>query len=113
MATGHGPFQAAAKALPAKLEIPGNYTTRALPSKVPQRTAASSATGRRAVATATPWSVIPAKVADDVLDEVISALRDYGLVVSTKGVVDRGQGRRRAPPASPRSAPFRLRPSQG
>ena len=33
----------------------------------------------------------PAKVADDVLDEVISvetALRDYGVVVSTKGVVD-------------------------
>jgi N-methylhydantoinase B len=31
-------------------------------------------------------------VADDVLDEVISvetALRDYGVVVSTKGVVDR------------------------
>ena len=34
----------------------------------------------------------PAKVADDVLDEVISvetALRDYGVVVSAKGVVDR------------------------
>ena len=34
----------------------------------------------------------PAKVADDVLDEVISvatALRDFGVVVSTKGVVDR------------------------
>ena len=34
----------------------------------------------------------PAKVADDVLDEVISvetALKDYGVVVSTKGVVDR------------------------
>ena len=33
----------------------------------------------------------PAKVADDVLDEVISvetALRDYGVVVSAKGVVD-------------------------
>jgi hypothetical protein len=31
-------------------------------------------------------------LADDVLDEVISvetALRDYGVVVSTKGVVDR------------------------
>ena len=34
----------------------------------------------------------PAKVADDVLDEVISvetALKEYGVVVSTKGVVDR------------------------
>ena len=34
----------------------------------------------------------PAKVADDVLDEVISvetALRDYGVVVSGRGVVDR------------------------
>ena len=33
----------------------------------------------------------PAKVADDVLDEVISvetALKDYGVVVSAKGVVD-------------------------
>jgi N-methylhydantoinase B len=33
----------------------------------------------------------PAKVADDVLDEVISvetALKEYGVVVSTKGVVD-------------------------
>jgi N-methylhydantoinase B len=33
----------------------------------------------------------PAKVADDVLDEVISvetALRDYGVVVSTKGAID-------------------------
>jgi N-methylhydantoinase B len=33
----------------------------------------------------------PAKVADDVLDEVISpatALRDYGVVISPKGVVD-------------------------
>jgi len=33
----------------------------------------------------------PNKVADDVLDEVISvetALRDYGVVVSAKGVVD-------------------------
>jgi N-methylhydantoinase B len=34
----------------------------------------------------------PAKVADDVLDGVISvetALKDYGVVVSAKGVVDR------------------------
>jgi N-methylhydantoinase B len=34
----------------------------------------------------------PTKVADDVLDEVISvetALKEYGVVVSTKGVVDR------------------------
>jgi N-methylhydantoinase B len=34
----------------------------------------------------------PAKVADDVLDEIRSvatALRDYGVVVSTKGVVAR------------------------
>jgi N-methylhydantoinase B len=33
----------------------------------------------------------PAKVADDVLDEVISietALKDYGVVVSAKGAVD-------------------------
>jgi N-methylhydantoinase B len=33
----------------------------------------------------------PAKVADDVMDEVISvetAKRDYGVVVSAKGVVD-------------------------
>jgi N-methylhydantoinase B len=33
----------------------------------------------------------PAKVADDVLDEVISvemAFRDYGVVVSTGGIVD-------------------------
>ncbi len=39
----------------------------------------------------------PAKVADDVLDGVISvetALRDYGVVISAKGVVDSEATRR-------------------
>jgi N-methylhydantoinase B len=39
----------------------------------------------------------PRKVADDVLDEVISpatALKDYGVVVSAKGVVDQAATRK-------------------
>ena len=51
----------------------------------------------------------PAKVADDVLDGVISvetALRDYGVVVSAKGVVDRVGNREGTRRAHRLSGPF-------
>ena len=71
-------------------------TTRALPSKVPHMNIAKDGRfvcyGPAGGGYGNPLERDPAKVADDVLDEVISvetALRDYGVVVSAKGVVDR------------------------
>ena len=71
-------------------------TTRALPSKVPHMNVAKDGRfvcyGPAGGGYGNPLERDPAKVADDVLDEVISvetALRDYGVVVSTKGIVDR------------------------
>jgi N-methylhydantoinase B len=53
----------------------------------------------------------PAKVADDVLDEVISvetALKDYGVVVSTKGVVDRVATEKARAPSQGRNASLKI-----
>jgi N-methylhydantoinase B len=82
--------------MPAKLDLmtPGQ-ADRALPSKVPHM---NIGTGGRFVCYGpagggygNPLERDPAKVADDVLDEVISvgtARRDYGVVVSSRGIVD-------------------------
>ena len=89
-------FQGGNEGMPAKLDLmtPGQ-ADRALPSKVPHM---NIGTGGRFVCYGpagggygNPLERDPAKVADDVLDEVISvetALRDYGVVVSSRGVVD-------------------------
>ena len=70
--------------------------TRALPSKLPHMNIAKDGRfvcyGPAGGGYGNPLERDPAKVADDVLDEVISietALKDYGVVLSTKGVVDR------------------------
>jgi len=70
-------------------------TTRALPSKVPHMNVAKDGRfvcyGSAGGGYGNPLERDPNKVADDVLDSVTSvetALRDYGVVVSTKGVVD-------------------------
>jgi N-methylhydantoinase B len=81
--------------MPAKLDLLANGTTRALPSKVPHMNIAKDGRfvcyGPAGGGYGNPLERDPAKVADDVLDEVISvetALRDYGVVISVKGVVD-------------------------
>ena len=65
-----------------KLELPGNCTTRALPSKVPHMNIGKDGRlvcyGPAGGGYGNPLERDPAKVADDVLDEVISALRDHG-----------------------------------
>jgi len=82
--------------MPAKLDlmVPGQ-TDRALPSKVPHMNIAKDGRfvcyGPAGGGYGNPLERDPADVADDVLDQVISvetALRDYGVVVSAKGVVD-------------------------
>src|SRR5919204_454740 len=71
-------------------------TSCALPSKVPHMAIAKDGRficyGPAGGGYGNPLERDPAKVADDVLDGVISietALSDYGVVVSTTGVVDR------------------------
>jgi N-methylhydantoinase B len=68
---------------------------RALPSKVPHMNIARDGRfvcyGPAGGGYGNPLERDPADVADDVLDEVITvetALKDYGVVVSAKGVVD-------------------------
>ena len=82
--------------MPAKLDlmVPGQ-ADRALPSKVPHMNIAKDGRfvcyGPAAGGYGNPLERDPAKVADDVVDGVISvetALRDYGVVISAKGVVD-------------------------
>jgi N-methylhydantoinase B len=82
--------------MPAKLDLLVGGTTRALPSKVPHMNIAKDGRfvcyGPAGGGYGNPLERDPAKVADDVLDGVISvetALSDYGVVVSAKGVVDR------------------------
>jgi len=80
--------------------IPGQ-ADRALPSKVPHMHVGKDGRfvcyGPAGGGYGNPLERDPADVADDVLDEVISvetALRDYGVVVSAKGVVDAGATRK-------------------
>jgi len=88
-------FLGGSEGMPAKLDLLANGTTRALPSKVPHMNIAKDGRfvcyGPAGGGYGNPLERDPAKVADDVLDEVISvetAKRDYGVVVSAKGVVD-------------------------
>jgi N-methylhydantoinase B len=76
--------------------LPGSNAPKALPSKVPHMNIAKDGRfvcyGPAGGGYGNPLERDPAKVADDVLDKVISvetALRDYGVVVSGKGIVDR------------------------
>jgi len=82
--------------MPAKLDlmVPG-HADSALPSKVPHMNIAKDGRfvcyGPAGGGYGNPMERDPVDVADDVLDEVISvetALRDYGVVISAKGVVD-------------------------
>jgi N-methylhydantoinase B len=84
--------------MPAKLDLvlPGSNAPKALPSKVPHMNIAKDGRfvcyGPAGGGYGNPLERDPAKVADDVLDGFISietARRDYGVVVSAKGVVDR------------------------
>jgi N-methylhydantoinase B len=76
--------------------MPGSNAPKALPSKVPHMNIAKDGRfvcyGPAGGGYGNPLERDPAKVADDVLDGVISvetALKDYGVVVSGRGVVDR------------------------
>jgi N-methylhydantoinase B len=75
--------------------LPGSNAPKAQPSKEPHMNVAQDGRfvcyGPAGGGYGNPLERDPAKVVDDVLDEVISvetALRDYGVVVSGKGVVD-------------------------
>jgi N-methylhydantoinase B len=88
-------FLGGGEGAPAKLDLVAGGTTRALPSKVPHMNIGKNGRficyGPAGGGYGNPLERDPAKVADDVLDEVISpatALRDYGVVISPKGVVD-------------------------
>jgi len=88
-------FLGGSEGMPAKLDLLTNGTIRALPSKVPHMNIAKDGRfvcyGPAGGGYGNPLERDPAKVADDVLDGVISvdtALRDYGVVVSARGVVD-------------------------
>jgi N-methylhydantoinase B len=89
-------FLGGSEGMPAKLDLmtPGK-PDRALPSKVPHMNIGKDGRfvcyGPAGGGYGNPLERDPADVADDVLDEVITvdtALRDYGVVVSAKGVVD-------------------------
>ena len=83
--------------MPAKLDLSARSNApKALPSKVPHMNIAKDdrfvCHGPAGGGYGDPLERDPAKVADDVLDGVISvetARRDYGVVVSIKGVIDR------------------------
>ncbi|MGE0573753.1 hydantoinase B/oxoprolinase family protein, partial [Reyranella sp.] len=88
-------FLGGAEGMPAKLDLVADGKTRALPSKVPHMNVAAGGRfvcyGPAGGGYGNPLERDPAKVADDVLDGVISvrtAKRDYGVVVSAKGVVN-------------------------
>jgi N-methylhydantoinase B len=88
--------------MPAKLDLVAGGATRALPSKVPHMNVAKDGRfvcyGPAGGGYGNPLERNPAKVADDVLDGVISAetaLKDYGVVVSTRGVVERTRSDRK------------------
>ncbi len=87
--------------MPAKLDLVAGGTTRALPSKVPHMNVGKGGRficyGPAGGGYGNPLERDPANVADDVLDEVISpatALKDYGVVISAKGVVDEAATRK-------------------
>src|SRR4029077_780706 len=93
-------FLGGSEGMPAKLDLllPGSNAPKALPSKVPHMNVAKDGRfvcyGPAGGGYGNPLERDPAKVADDVLDGVISiesALRDYGVVVSSKGVVDEAE----------------------
>jgi N-methylhydantoinase B len=93
----YGPwgFLGGSEGMPAKLDLVQGDSSRALPSKVPHMNIAKDGRficyGPAGGGYGNPLERDPKKVADDVLDEVISvetALRDYSVVVSAQGVVD-------------------------
>jgi N-methylhydantoinase B len=90
-------FLGGSEGAPAKLDLvtADSSATRALPSKVPHMNIAKDGRficyGPAGGGYGNPFERDPQKVADDVLDGVISpsiALKDYGVVVSATGVVD-------------------------
>jgi N-methylhydantoinase B len=90
-------FLGGGEGAPAKLDLvtPDSTATKALPSKVPHMNIAKDGRficyGPAGGGYGNPFERDPQKVADDVLDGVISpstALKDYRVVVSAKGVVD-------------------------
>jgi N-methylhydantoinase B len=88
-------FLGGSEGMPAKLDLVAGGTTRALPSKVPHMNVAKDGRfvcyGPAGGGYGNPLERDPAKVADDVLDGVISvstAMRDYGVAMSAKGIVD-------------------------
>ncbi len=88
-------FLGGSEGMPAKLDLLAGGTARALPSKVPHMNVAQDGRfvcyGPAGGGYGNPLERDPAKVADDLLDGVISietALKDYGVVVSAKGIVD-------------------------
>jgi N-methylhydantoinase B len=90
-------FLGGGEGAPAKLDLvtPDHPAPRALPSKVPHMNIAKDGRficyGPAGGGYGNPLERDPQKVADDVLDGVISpatALRDYGVVVSPKGAID-------------------------
>ena len=95
-------FLGGSEGVPARLDlmVPGQ-ADRALPSKVPYMHIGKDGRfvcyGPAGGGYGNPLERDPADVADDVLDGVISvetALRDYGVVISGKGVVDVGATRK-------------------
>ncbi len=115
-------FLGGSEGMPAKLDLmtPGK-PDRALPSKVPHMNIARDGRfvcyGPAGGGYGNPLERDPADVADDVLDEVITvdtALRDYGVVVSAKGLVDvRGDAEgAREPLILPPAGESRLRGSE-
>jgi len=91
-------FLGGAEGMPAKLDLvlPGGNAPKALPSKVPHMNVPEAGRfvcyGPAGGGYGNPLERDPAKVADDVLDGIISvetALRDYGVVMAGEGAVDR------------------------
>ena len=92
-------FLGGSEGMPAKLDlVVAGGATRALPSKVPHMNVAKDGRfvcyGPAGGGYGNPLERDPNKVADDVLDGVVSvetALKDYGVVVSATGVVDQAR----------------------